>query len=129
MSLCADKRAKLQAALETVEGLTTGLDTAVGEKKRLEVEIEECREKLGVPEPGSVLVPMLPGHGFMPSTDDDEDLSAVPTADTWARDYGGLAARMNRILALSPGERVIIGYSLGGTIAINAALRGVVAAL
>ncbi len=70
-----------------------------------------------------VLVPMLPGHGLVKKADGSENLSAVPRARDWAASYGGLAETMNNIMRQSPGERVIIGYSLGGTLAINAAHR------
>jgi alpha-beta hydrolase superfamily lysophospholipase len=70
-----------------------------------------------------VLVPMLPGHGAPAGPDGEEDLSGVPTAENWTSSYGGLAAAMNRVMAESPGERVLVGYSLGGTVAINAAHR------
>ena len=70
-----------------------------------------------------VLVPMLPGHGLVPGPDGEDDLSEVPTAENWAVAYGGLAERMNRIMALSPGERIVVGYSLGGALAVNAAHR------
>ncbi|MDJ0927071.1 MAG: alpha/beta fold hydrolase [Gammaproteobacteria bacterium] len=70
-----------------------------------------------------VLVPILPGHGLLPDEAGNEDLSTVPTAETWAQAYGGLAVQMNDIMLLSPGQRVVVGYSLGGTLAINAAFR------
>jgi len=70
-----------------------------------------------------VLVPMLPGHGNARGPDGEDDLSDVPTGTNWATTYGGLVAEMNRVLAESPGERVLVGYSLGGALAINAAHR------
>ena len=70
-----------------------------------------------------VLVPVLPGHGLRPRPDGTENLDQVPDADSWASGYGGLAENMNQIAALAGGERILIGYSLGGTVAINAALR------
>jgi carboxylesterase len=70
-----------------------------------------------------VLVPVLPGHGFRPRADGTENLDQVPDADSWAAGYGGLAEQMNQIAALAGGERILIGYSLGGAMAINAALR------
>lgn len=70
-----------------------------------------------------VLVPPLPGHGLPRASDGTEQLDDVPTSVNWAPAYGGLAAQMNDIMALSPGQRVIVGYSLGGTVAINGAFR------
>jgi len=70
-----------------------------------------------------VLVPMLPGHGSARGPDGEEDLADVPTGSNWASTYGGLAATINQVMAESPGERVLIGYSLGGALAINAAHR------
>lgn len=70
-----------------------------------------------------VLVPRLPGHGLATGEDGAENLSALPTVKSWARDFGGLAERMNRIMALAPGEHLLLGYSLGGSLAINAAHR------
>jgi alpha-beta hydrolase superfamily lysophospholipase len=70
-----------------------------------------------------VLVPLLPGHGRVPGADGAENLDAVPATGTGIAAYGGLAARMNEIMALSPGSRVIVGYSLGGALALNATLR------
>lgn len=70
-----------------------------------------------------VLVPMLPGHGSARSPDGEENLVDVPTGANWATAYGGLAAAMNKVIAESPGERVLVGYSLGGALAINAAHR------
>jgi len=70
-----------------------------------------------------VLVPTLPGHGRPRGPDGEDELSALPTEDDWAQAYGGFAVRMNRIMQASPGERIIIGYSLGGAVAINAVLR------
>ncbi len=70
-----------------------------------------------------VLVPMLPGHGLLRAPDGTEQLDEVPTGANWAKAYGGLAAEMNDIMARSPGERVMVGYSLGGAVALNAAFR------
>ena len=70
-----------------------------------------------------VLVPMLPGHGLKRLPDGQEQLDELPTSANWRKRYGGLAARMNDIAALAPGQRVIVGYSLGGTLALNAAFR------
>jgi alpha-beta hydrolase superfamily lysophospholipase len=70
-----------------------------------------------------VLVPMLPGHGLARSPEGVEQLDEVPTNANWRAAYGGLAARMNDIAALSPGEHVMVGYSLGGALALNAGFR------
>jgi len=70
-----------------------------------------------------VLVPMLPGHGLLPAADGTEQLDEVPTGANWAEAYGGLAAQMNDIMALSPGQRIMVGYSLGGAVAVNGAFR------
>ena len=70
-----------------------------------------------------VLVPMLPGHGLLPDGDGKEQLGEVPTGANWEDAYGGLAEQMNEIIALSPGQRVMVGYSLGGAVGINGAFR------
>ncbi len=69
-----------------------------------------------------VLVPLLPGHGRLPGNDGRDNLSALPAGGDWDR-YGKFAARMNSIMAQAPGEHVVVGYSLGGGIALNAILR------
>ncbi|HHQ13472.1 MAG TPA: alpha/beta fold hydrolase, partial [Chromatiales bacterium] len=69
-----------------------------------------------------VLVPLLPGHGHLPDANGKEDLSTLPAGKDW-RVYGEFAARMNSIMALASGEHVIVGYSLGGGVALNAILR------
>jgi len=70
-----------------------------------------------------VLLPLLPGHGTLQSPDGKDDLSRLPTAKDWKERYAGLALRMNAIMARSPGTRVIVGFSLGGAISLNANLR------
>jgi pimeloyl-ACP methyl ester carboxylesterase len=70
-----------------------------------------------------VLLPLLPGHGALQTPDGEDDLSRVPTAKDGVSRYSGLARRMNEIMARSPGERVIVGFSLGGTISVNATLQ------
>jgi alpha-beta hydrolase superfamily lysophospholipase len=70
-----------------------------------------------------VLLPLLPGHGVLPTADGDDDLSRLPIAKDGVSRYGGLARRMNDIMARSPGERVIVGFSLGGAISVNANLQ------
>jgi alpha-beta hydrolase superfamily lysophospholipase len=69
-----------------------------------------------------VLLPRLPGHGYDIMPGDEEDLSLLPTGADWETRYSGLARRMNNIMATSPGERAIAGFSLGGTMSINAVL-------
>jgi len=69
-----------------------------------------------------VLLPLSPGHGTMPLADGTEDLSRVPDGETWPR-YAEFAATMNDIMAKSAGERVVVGFSLGGAMALHAALR------
>jgi len=69
-----------------------------------------------------VLLPLLPGHGADPLSDGDDDLTQLPNHKTWPR-YTELAARMNDIMAKSPGTRVAVGFSLGGAMALNATLR------
>ncbi|MFW2405830.1 MAG: alpha/beta fold hydrolase [Gammaproteobacteria bacterium] len=69
-----------------------------------------------------VLLPLSPGHGMVPAADGTEDLSRVPDGATWTR-YAEFAARMNDIMAKSSGTKVVVGFSLGGAMALHAALR------
>jgi alpha-beta hydrolase superfamily lysophospholipase len=70
-----------------------------------------------------VLLPLLPGHGAMPAADGADDLSRLPTGKDGASRYVTLAHRMNTIISKSPGEKVIVGFSLGGAISLNANLQ------
>jgi pimeloyl-ACP methyl ester carboxylesterase len=70
-----------------------------------------------------VLLPLLPGHGVLPTPEGDDDLSRLPTAKDGASRYTGLARRMNEIMAKSPGEKIIVGFSLGGAMSLNANLQ------
>jgi alpha-beta hydrolase superfamily lysophospholipase len=70
-----------------------------------------------------VILPLLPGHGAKPELDGNDDLSRLPTADDWEARYAGLARRINEIMARSPGTRVIVGFSLGGAISLNANMQ------
>ncbi len=70
-----------------------------------------------------VLLPLLPGHGAMPTADGEDDLSDLPSADDDSSRYFEFASSMNRIMAASPGEKIIVGFSLGGTISLSAALQ------
>jgi pimeloyl-ACP methyl ester carboxylesterase len=70
-----------------------------------------------------VLLPLLPGHGAEQLPDGQDDLSRLPTAKDREDRYAGLARRMNAIMAQSPGTRVIVGFSLGGAISLNANLQ------
>jgi pimeloyl-ACP methyl ester carboxylesterase len=70
-----------------------------------------------------VLLPLLPGHGAHFDADQADQLTGLPGLDDWESAYGGLAQRINAIMALSPGERVIVGFSAGGAVSVNANLR------
>lgn len=70
-----------------------------------------------------VLLPVLPGHGVLSAQDDTDNLSLLPGAQHSEYGYAELARRMNGIMARSPGTRVIVGFSLGGAISLNASLR------
>jgi esterase/lipase len=69
-----------------------------------------------------VLLPLLPGHGVVPK-DGKDDLSRLPTSKDWDTRYAGLAQRMNEIMTRSPGTKVIVGFSLGGAISLNANMQ------
>lgn len=69
-----------------------------------------------------VLLPLHPGHGLS-HHGDDENLDRLPQADDASNRYADHAVRMNAIMANSPGERIIVGFSLGGAIALNADLN------
>lgn len=70
-----------------------------------------------------VLLPLLPGHGAMPTAGGGDDLSDLPSADESSSRYFGFATSMNRIMATSPGEKIMVGFSLGAAISLNAALQ------
>ncbi len=70
-----------------------------------------------------VLLPLLPGHGAMPTAGGEDDLSDLPSADEESSRYFEFATLMNRIMAASPGEKIIVGFSLGGAISLSAALQ------
>jgi alpha-beta hydrolase superfamily lysophospholipase len=69
-----------------------------------------------------VLLPLLPGHGVLSTEDGEDDLSHLPIAKDGVSRYSGLAQQMNEIMARSPGEKVIVGFSLGGAVSVNANL-------
>jgi alpha-beta hydrolase superfamily lysophospholipase len=69
-----------------------------------------------------VLLPLLPGHGVAVTPDGEDDLSHLPIARDGIARYSGLAQRMNGIIAKSPGQKVIVGFSLGGAVSVNANL-------
>jgi hypothetical protein len=70
-----------------------------------------------------VLLPLLPGHGLLAGQTGQDDLSLLPGAKASESRYAELALRMNEIMARSPGTRVIVGFSLGGAISLNANLQ------
>jgi hypothetical protein len=70
-----------------------------------------------------VLLPLLPGHGVLSIQTGKDDLSLLPGAKASEFQYTELAVRMNEIMARSPGTRVIVGFSLGGAISLNANLQ------
>ncbi len=70
-----------------------------------------------------VLLPLLPGHGAMPTAGGEDDLSDLPSADEDSSRYVKFATSMNRIMAASPDEKIIVGFSFGGAISLNAALQ------
>jgi pimeloyl-ACP methyl ester carboxylesterase len=70
-----------------------------------------------------VLLPLLPGHGIPPPRDGEDDLSALPADEDQTSHYAELATALNRIMAASPGKRVMVGFSLGGAVGLNAVLQ------
>ena len=63
-----------------------------------------------------VLIPRLPGHGLVPIDGLEgrtDDLSRLPTS---AEDYDGFVREMDAISALSRGERIVVGLSMGGAL-------------
>ncbi len=70
-----------------------------------------------------VLLPLHPGHGLPPDENGKDDISRLPQADDEQNDYAEFAVRMNDIMAQSPGEKIIVGFSLGGAISLNASLN------
>lgn len=69
-----------------------------------------------------VLLPLLPGHGERPGADGEEQLERLPDGESWPR-YTEFAARMIDMMAFSPGTNIVVGFSLGGAVALNAGLR------
>ncbi|MGI9343530.1 MAG: alpha/beta hydrolase [Gammaproteobacteria bacterium] len=69
-----------------------------------------------------VLLPLLPGHGERPNADGEEQLDRLPDGDSWPR-YTEFAARMIDMMAFSAGTNIVVGFSLGGAVALNAGLR------
>lgn len=70
-----------------------------------------------------VLLPLHPGHGLSVDADGRDDLSHLPRAGEPANRYATLATEINRIMARSPGRRIVVGFSLGGAVGLNAALN------
>ncbi|MBL8225203.1 MAG: alpha/beta fold hydrolase [Chromatiales bacterium] len=70
-----------------------------------------------------VLVPRLPGHGRPPGPEGAEDLAGLPTGGDWQQRYDGFVATVDGLLARSPGERVLLGFSAGGALALRAVAR------
>ena len=68
-----------------------------------------------------VLLPVHPGHGRL-DLEDREDLDQLPQVDDETNRYAEHAKRMNQIMAASPGDKVIVGFSLGGATALQADL-------
>lgn len=73
------------------------------------------------------LVPLLPGHGRRPTFDAEgaarDDVSELPD-DAGREAYAELAAVMNALASSAPGERTVIGLSVGGAVAARAAGEG-----
>jgi len=70
-----------------------------------------------------VLLPLHPGHGMKLDSNGDDVLSRLPKSNDGQNGYGEFAVRMNDIMARSPGEKIVVGFSLGGAIALNASLN------
>lgn len=70
-----------------------------------------------------VLLPLQPGHGLLPDADGNDDLSHLPQPGEAVNRYGELAVRMNDIMARSPGEKIVVGFSLGGAVSLYASLN------
>jgi len=70
-----------------------------------------------------VLLPLHPGHGLQPDANGDEDLSRLPQSNDEQNRYAEFAVRMNDVMAHSPGKKIVVGFSLGGAIALNASLN------
>jgi len=70
-----------------------------------------------------VLLPLHPGHGLPATGDGGDDLSQLPQAGEAVNRYVTFAAEINRIMAQSPGQKIVVGFSLGGAVALNALLN------
>jgi len=70
-----------------------------------------------------VLLPLQPGHGLLPAANGDDNLQRLPQPGEKVNRYGELAVRMNAIMARSPGEKIVVGFSLGGAVSLNASLN------
>ncbi len=70
-----------------------------------------------------VLLPLHPGHGMPAAADGGDDLSQLPQAGEAENRYVTFAADINRVMARSPGQKIVVGFSLGGAVALNALLN------
>jgi pimeloyl-ACP methyl ester carboxylesterase len=65
---------------------------------------------------------LLPGEGRLPQSNGHDDLSAMPDEKNW-RDYFDLSAEVNDLASRAEGLRIIGGLSIGGALALEAALE------
>jgi len=70
-----------------------------------------------------VILPLLPGHGRRYPALKGDDLSGLPVSRDWAEAYGELVSRINGIMEVADGDRVIGGLSVGASTSLYAYLR------
>lgn len=70
-----------------------------------------------------VYLPVLPGHGVKALEPDADDVSELAVPRDWARVFPDFVDRMNGVMALEEGERVLGGLSVGASLAVLANAR------
>jgi pimeloyl-ACP methyl ester carboxylesterase len=68
------------------------------------------------------MIALLPGHGRQRRAEGSDDASALPTGGDWRASFDDYAATLNAIMMHSEGERVLVGLSGGGAVALHMAL-------
>jgi pimeloyl-ACP methyl ester carboxylesterase len=68
------------------------------------------------------LIALLPGHGKVPDASGGDDVSALPTDRNWRKSFDNYADTLNRIMRHTDGQRVLVGLSGGGSVALHTAL-------
>jgi alpha-beta hydrolase superfamily lysophospholipase len=72
-----------------------------------------------------VVLPVLPGHGreWTGKKNNQNDLRGMPTRENWKTTLGDYVRKINQLMGVSAGTKVISGLSFGGAIAAEAMLE------